>query len=289
MSKLNWSYKSTIKHSLEAKKAGLKLLDIGRDENHRLYKFIKCGHIQEIDLRKVRAQKGFVCRACDEEFLKAEAKEIGLIYIGNHKNKGYKKYKFQSCGHSLIERSTNIRKNLQNSKSKRCNECLSIRLNKEAKSAGLELLGPGRSFYFREYKFKACGHIQQITTNNVARKVFECQTCNKQSRHNKPSEIYLLKLKHKDFMWLKLGYSNNINSRIVDYGLPKNTSINILITKDFELGKEAYKHERKIHKKLFKKRLSPSLLKKYHVSGYNECYPVEMEKELLKEIKCISH
>ena len=91
MKEINCNTPTNIKHFQEAKKSGLELLNYGKDENYRIYKFIKCGHQQEIDLRKVRAQKGFKCRECFEKILKDEALKIGLIYIGNDKKKGYKK------------------------------------------------------------------------------------------------------------------------------------------------------------------------------------------------------
>ena len=106
-----------------------------------------------------------------------EAISVGMDIVGNStKGKSYRQYKFKKCGHIEDKAVTAVRKN-----EIKCNHCHEEKLNQIAKSKGLEIIGPSnrtnRPTDFRMYKFKVCGHIQEIGTANVVTEKFHCQQC----------------------------------------------------------------------------------------------------------------
>lgn len=75
-------------------------------------------------------------------------------------------------------------------------------------------------------------------------------------------------------------------NRISRYGLSDSTKlVQNIITIPFNTGKEATELEKKLHKKYHKDRIDPIKMKEHHiVSGFSECYPMEMLPTLLQEL-----
>tara|TARA_B100002003_G_C13923073_1_gene448744 strand:- start:208 stop:489 length:282 start_codon:yes stop_codon:yes gene_type:complete len=89
--------------------------------------------------------------------------------------------------------------------------------------------------------------------------------------------------------WVKLGYAKTVEERAKTYGLPTNAKIMQVNLLPFDTGRAAHEAESSIHKKYKSKRLSSRRMKKYHtVSGYEECYPIELMGKLSKEMKKLS-
>jgi len=82
----------------EAKAVGLTLLGPGRTARHRTYLINQCGHKQEIETGHVR-NNNFNCDQCLQDKLHKEAKAVGLTLLGPGRNKNYRKYLFNDCGH----------------------------------------------------------------------------------------------------------------------------------------------------------------------------------------------
>ena len=155
----------------EAKSVGLELLGPGKNAHYRLYKFEECGHEQEIQTTQIRNGKS-KCKECFDEKLMKEAKSVGLELLGSGKNANYRLYRFEECGHEQEIQPSRVRVGRF-----KCQNCHDQKLIKEAKSVGLELLGPGKSSSYRLYKFKECGHEQEITPRHVRDKNFRCNKC----------------------------------------------------------------------------------------------------------------
>ena len=86
--------------------------------------------------------------------------------------------------------------------------------------------------------------------------------------------------------WVKLGYAKTVEERVKTYGLPVGAEITEVIILPFDTGRAAHEAEASIHKKYKTKRLSSRKMKKYHtMSGYEECYPIDLSKKLSTEIK----
>jgi hypothetical protein len=211
-----------------------------------------------------------------------EAKAVGLTLLGEGRNKYYRTYCFNQCGHEQEIVTSHVR-----IKNFRCAQCLQDRRNEEAKAVGLTLLGEGRSYRSRTYRFNECGHEQEIDTGAVRSNYFTCNTC-KETARDLPSKVYLLRITVDTVIpsvtWLKLGYAKSVSSRIKYYGLPRDAGIKKLKVIDFATGRHARRFEASLHTKYKHKRLLMKKMKEFMANGFNECYPVEMFNTLMKDI-----
>ena len=267
-----------IKLKKEAKDVGLTLIGEGRNKIYRTYRFNDCKHEKEIEPKKVRNNQ-FRCNQCLQIKLKKEAKDIGLTLIGEGSKAGYKTYRFNECRHEQEIKTSHVRNNQF-----RCNQCLQIKLKKEAKDVGLTLIGEGSKARYKTYRFNECRHEQEIRADGVRNNNFLCNICEETSR-DLPSKVYLLKIQSGSFIWLKLGYAKQISFRIKRYKLPEDAKVRRLKVIDFDTGREAHRYESSLHKKYIRKRLPIKKMKKYHKDGFNECYPLEMLDKLLEELE----
>ena len=69
-----------------------------KNSNYRTYRFNKCGHEQEIRTGNIRNNQ-IRCHQCLQNRLNSEAKAVGLTLIGAGRNKHYRTYCFDECGH----------------------------------------------------------------------------------------------------------------------------------------------------------------------------------------------
>ena len=108
--------------------------------------------------------------------LAAEARSVGLIYIGSAAsgNKNKKQYEFQACAHRQDIGVKEVREDRF-----RCQTCLNNKLSNEAASQGLTLIGEAINKQHRTYQFNKCRHIQEIATGNVRKggKHVGCAAC----------------------------------------------------------------------------------------------------------------
>ena len=141
MKKLDFNKPTTKKHAAEAKAAGLELIGAGKTAHYRTYKRIECGHVAEYQTTSVR-KNTFNCQECLQEKLHKEAKDVGLELIGAGRDRNCRTYKRTECGHVAEYETGKVRIN-----GFKCQECLRIKLNKEAKDVGLELVGAGKNLH----------------------------------------------------------------------------------------------------------------------------------------------
>jgi len=270
-------FKEQLKN--EAKAVGLTLLGEGKSQAYRIYKCNICDHHQEIQFGAVR-RNNFRCENCFQTKLKNEAKAVGLELIGKGKNKDYRKYRFNQCGH-IHE----VHKNTVRFNNPRCHICHKQKLQKEAKAVGLTLVGKVEDPAYRKYKFNHCGHTQDIPPSHIRNGYFRCMEC-EDTNLKKPSKVYILEITSKKETFLKLGYASNIKRRTYGYGLSKSAKIKKLKVVDFKTGREALDFEKSLHKKYKKKRLPLKKMKEHFQSqGFSECYPLEMLDKLLEELE----
>lgn len=158
----------------EAVEAGLEIIGKGRaDYRFRQYRFLSCGHEQEILVAAVRKGRGFSCQACKQEKLINEAKDAGLELLGNASKSSKRKYRYLECGHVEELFTSSVR-----SRSFSCSECWTTNFSTLGKSKGLLYLGPDSSP--RRYRFKivSCGHELSLKTDQVQNQLtFPCKTC----------------------------------------------------------------------------------------------------------------
>ena len=94
--------------------------------------------------------------------------------IGAGKDRGYRTYRFDDCPHEQQIHTSMVRRN-----NFRCQQCLQLKLEQEAKAVGLTMLGAGKNAFYSTYRFDACNHEQEIHTSRVRKgKVhFRCRQC----------------------------------------------------------------------------------------------------------------
>ena len=204
--------------------------------------------------------------------------------IGKGKNANYRTYRFNNSSKCKRKHEQEIQIGMVRNNNFRCNQCHQIKLESEAKAVGLTLIGEGRNATYRTYRCNKCKYKQEIQTGNVRNNSFICNTCEETSR-DLPSNVYLLKIKHKDNEWIKLGYAKSIKTRIQQYQLPKRTIVKRCKVIKFETGREAHEFEASLHKKYIRKRLPIKKMKKYHKFGFRECYPMKMLDTLMDELE----
>lgn len=262
------------------KKLGLTFIKKVRGDYKAIYKFDKCGHETIQNLDRLKSLKTLTCIKCFEETFRKEAKERGLELLKKTSVRKYL-YRIKACGHEQEFRPSNVRDNLDIT----CKICLYKRHEKEARDVGLKLIGfvKGNNRK-RLYEFKKCKHKQEISISHVRMNNFICNTCH-ETYMSLPSTIYLLEINLNSFSFLKLGYAKDVKRRKTYYGLPKNSKVENLKIVNMKTGKEAMDKEKKIHMKFRKYKIKSEQMKKYMISGFDECYPVELKENLLNELK----
>jgi len=214
---------------------------------------------------------------CREKYEK-EASLKGLRYVGgSEKGPEYRQYIMEKCNHILDAIPANIRHGTV-----LCKQCLDLKYEAEAEACNLKVISRIRSG-LNNYLLP-CGHTQHIHVSAVRSDEWLCRQCNK-TYFELPSNLYLLQMRSEDFVWLKLGYTNNLKVRVRSYKL-LNTEWEQLKIVSIPTGAEAIKIEQAIHSKYFKVRLDPSVMRSYHSQdGYTECYPIELLDNFLEEMK----
>ncbi|OEE60440.1 hypothetical protein A1OK_10845 [Enterovibrio norvegicus FF-454] len=256
-----------------------------------LWKFNDCGHFRLIQPMNVK-HGDVVCKECFDEKTKREALSVGLELIFDESSKpynaNYRRYIVTACGHKQTFTLSSVRKN-----SWRCKSCLREKLSIEASKVRIDISGRSKKKGCMEYKFKDCGHKKDIHTTQVRNsKSINCSKC-KNSAWERSSEIYLIKIEAKNRKWLKLGHTENIEKRCLQYGIPRDSKVSILYRSTLDSRVIAQKIEKLTHDKFSNYNLNHSEMNELHTkSGFTECYPVKITLEMMRFIeieivKCI--
>ena len=274
----------------EAQAAGLTLIGAASEElevkskaeNYRLYRCNECQHEQNFKLAHVRIGN-ISCAGCSTDDLKKRADISGWNIIRFNVDGPFHLASCKSAAHERLVRSGQLGKgNLQ------CSECFEEKLTNDAKGVGLTYLGEAnRQLFDANYRLFQCDKCSEELTLrvvNVRQDSFICSSCDP-NHLDRPSLVYLLRVQHANKTWLKLGYTNNLETRILSYGLIPDCFISVLATLQFDSGRTAKKFELALHKKSKKHRLNKREMQTYHTrNGHNECYPKKLENALLEQI-----
>ena len=257
------------------------------------YSFNACGHEQNIQRSRVKTGQ-FVCQTCIELNYDKVAESQGLTMIRNDEitgellpfKFGSRLYLFNNCGHKKSIKIDDVR-----SGRFMCNECQAVKIENEASNANLTYLRKAtiddmsteiKNHGF--FRFNDCGHEQALSKTAVRTGQFKCNTCNVSSKF-KPSSVYLYKIETQYFSWLKLGFSSNPEFRGKKYNIATEYNSTLLSLIEFSTGEAANKFERSLHNLFKSYRLDAGYMKKYmKCSGFTECYPVDLELQLLSEL-----
>lgn len=246
-------------------------------------KYIRpCGHISILSSQTVNNYKHQKCSECFENELQIKSSNNGYEYIGKISG-AFREIRFKSCGHSKVVQQTQLQKG-----NVVCRECIELKHISLCLSKNITLISKetGRERY-RNYLLP-CGHQKVIRMDHVEDGSYTCEHCD-DTHYNKPSKLYLLKMQHEDFSWLKLGFAKDIDVRKSSYGLKPNTTAELLCSIDFETGTAAMLQEKSLHKHFKKHRYPKSLMKQYQkFNGFTECYDISIQDKLLSAINNIT-
>jgi hypothetical protein len=236
--------------------------------------------------QSVRNSKVEKCLQCFEESLELACRENNYKYLGKigEESGAFREIVFNSCGHSKIVHHCQIIKG-----NAVCRICVANGHKEAALEHGIVGLSDTEDYRYKLYELP-CGHNKVLRVDHAKDGSYLCDTC-ENSHYTKPSKIYLFKMKHEDFSWLKLGFARNINVRKNNYGLIGGVESELIYEIPVDLGRTAIKIEKKLHRDFKEYRYPKNLMKKYHVNnGFTECYPVstielfKKEFENLKEV-----
>ena len=279
------------KYKTAGEDAGFTYVSLSDSPDHRMYRREACGHVLKLRVlmlgKRVEGQTGGnSCYECYELKLKEDAEKIQMTYLGEPlvKSGVFRRYKFNSCGHVRdVNAACVARGKVQ------CSDCIVDKFKEEARVVGLIYNGAASTDkgIKRNYILE-CGHTKDIRLDHVRNGSWSCDVCGN-THYTKPSSIYLFKIKTKDFQWLKLGYSKDVEFRSVNYGLPKDAIVENLFEIKLPTGLEALHIEKSIHRIFKKQRLCSKFMRQYHkYNGFSECYSICTEKDLLNELSKVA-
>ena len=158
---------------LEASLKGLKYIGEGKDNYYKVYQFIACKHIQEMQSTNVRNSE-VNCETCKIEVYEKAAKKKNLTFLGAGRSNDYKHYKFDSCGHKRDIRPTSV-----NNCTPICFECLEATNVESAERLDLKIIGKSSDGDKNKtrYEFNSCGHQEDIHRSTVRQGYGRCTIC----------------------------------------------------------------------------------------------------------------
>ena len=201
-------FKRNAKHDAEAAAQGLTIIGKGRTAQYRLYRCLKCGNEQEFTVGAVR-NGNCMCSQCQKQKLDQEAEAVGLEIIGKGRTAHYRLYRFIECGHEQEFQVGAVRDGLI-----KCSDCQKQKLDQEAESAGLEIIGKGKNKDYRLYRCVNCENEQEFRVSAVREGRFMCSNCGINEGGGfdptKAGSCYLYRWTHPDtgHQFLKFGITN---------------------------------------------------------------------------------
>lgn len=250
----------------------------------RKYKRNACGHVSDIRILREthRVADSEKCDQCFVEWCTEEAEKQGLELLGKFDNCGTSRlYRYKSCGHDKVATPQAVSRGAHE-----CKTCIEDEHRQMALERGLEYLGNCTPHIVNKRLFKLpCGCLKNLRIDHARRNSYLCEFCD-DTHYVKPSAIYLVRFENPEFSWLKFGYAKDIDTRKQSYGVSKETTAIILKVIPFDTGNIAHKHEIKIHAMFKPHRYHKSKMEKFMKhNGFTECYPVELEGQILTEME----
>ena len=248
------------------------------------YKFIGCDHSIDITRREILLKESISCCDCRTNSEVRVIQGLGVDVVNFLDNNRKFIGTFRSCGHTRVFETYS---SVYRSKTLTCFECTSAKHLAEAQDADLTLVGKASNNdpNYRRYRTSCCGHETDFEVTHVRRKSFNCPNCS-EDRYSKESNLYVVKISIGEQSWLKVGIARNVNARVQEYGLPADSSVEIVLVKQFKTGREAIKVEKALHRTL--KSIRECSVKMREIltnSGFTECYGIEHYDTVMKHIK----
>lgn len=237
------------------------------------YKCKSCGFIENKTFLAIKSKSS--CSSCIKLNLQNHLVDNNIELITEF-DAIYSDYKLP-CGHIQ-----SIQKYKMLAGEYRCRQCHRDELLTLAENCELTLDINDRKDHRYCGKLK-CGCSQYVKGDKLRRGRVYCKTHDK-TRMSSPSLVYLLEIESKGFIFLKLGFSLDLDKRIVGYKLAEGSRVIKLAEIKTANGFIANKLENSVHDKFTAHNLDKSLMLNYMISGYTECYPFILKDEILAEL-----
>lgn len=222
------------------------------DRFHLALRCQHCGELIKVRLFTLMSAQP-LCSSCVQKQWILTAQAAGLTYLDRCPDDRHYAFYEAACGHKIRRQFEIVERVAAGKTDLRCDVCQKNSEMREAAKRGWELLGPDPECNpnYRLYRHWDCGHEQRIARANLQTGRISCGGCGEQWPAA-PSYLYAMRFTLPNSRQLvKLGYSNNPESRIYhqllrDADMPCEILRKVPVTS----GQLAIRLEKRLHKKL---------------------------------------
>lgn len=281
-------------HWLETAQAkGFAITRRVQDRYHLELECSTCGGLH-VSKRFVLMNNRPLCPHCLGDNLKADAEAAGLLWADRCDDDRHYSFYIAPCGHRLRRQHELVKRAAAGDVGPRCETCHDKKENEEAEARGWQLLGPdavGDAAY-RLYRHIVCGHLQRIARANMQTGRFGCGKCG-EDWPAAPSFIYLMQFRLSTGAKLvKLGYSNDPESRLRHQLLQGSDAEGHLLTVvPMASGQNALRVEKRLHAQiasLHPEAITPEVLYRGHIKVRSEVYFAEVTRSIQRMLLAIA-
>lgn len=262
------------------------------DRCHLLLRCEACGATHRTKLFVLMNNQP-TCPHCIETSWKEDAAAASLVWLGRDPEDRHYGFYEAPCGHKLRRQFELIKRIADGECSHRCEICHDTKEKKEAEERGWQLLGPdatGKASY-RLYRHIACGQVQRIARGNMQTGRFGCGKCG-EDWPAAASFLYLMQFNLSTGAKLvKLGYSNDPESRLRHQLLQGSDAEGHLLTVvPMATGQDALRVEKRLHAQLtslHREAVAPNDLYRGHIKVQSEVYFAEVTRPIQRMLAAI--
>ncbi len=239
-----------------AKKKGYRIDRRVRGRGHVVLECLRCGAHTAHKVFNLRSAQP-ACGGCQQARMRENAIRTGVTFgTRDAAHRHYASYTLR-CGHETRLQRGRVAKLAKEGPAPgrdgfHCGICHAEKLQRWAGAWGWRVVGPdpeGDANY-RYLAHEACGHHQRVATANIETGRFNCGGCG-ECWSAAPSALYMLRFRVPGVgRYVKLGYSLNPESRLLQLGLRDDVEADLVDEVPMPSGQVALRMERALHQQL---------------------------------------
>ncbi|MCX7560228.1 GIY-YIG nuclease family protein [Sulfitobacter sp. F26204] len=263
------------------------------DRFHLALRCQHCGELIKVRLFTLMSAQP-LCSVCVQKKWVLTAQAAGLIFLKRCPDNRHYAFYEAACGHKIRRQFEFAERVAAGKTDLRCDICHKETEMREAAARGWELIGPDPESdpNYRHYRHSDCGHEQRIARANLQTGRISCGACGEQWPAA-PSYLYAIQFTLPNSRELvKLGYSNNPESRLY-HQLLRDTDMpcEVLRKVSVNSGQLAIRLEKRLHKKLresFPDAVVPHAVFADQIKVKSEIYDIAMTPVILAELDALA-